>query len=132
MKPWQKKAEPSVSFGHLPIPILPAKKVPCPMCGKVGELTGKRNVEDEPILKCKYCGILYSQHLKKGFCSWNANEKNGHRLMNKKTGEMVLVRTVSPSECRNCRMHQSRTVPCPFFQGRVGAELAPPDDWEKV
>lgn len=134
MKKYQERVKPSKVFGPSPFPFepLPAKKFPCPQCGQVGELTGKRNVEDQPILRCKGCQIEYSQHMKLGYCTRGVTKHNGHLLTVRETGEVVFVRTVPPSECRNCRLHLDKTIPCPAFKGRVGKELLMPDDWKKV
>jgi len=132
MKPWQKKAAPSVSFGHLPFAPYIDKKVPCLICGKVGEITNKRNVENERIFKCNDCKIYYSQYLKKGFCSWGITDKNRQLLTDNASDEQIPVRVVTPSECKNCRTHTDKTKNCPFFRGMVGKELAMPEGWEKV
>jgi hypothetical protein len=119
-------------FSHLPFTPFPGKKVPCPMCGKVGDATSQRNPEGELIFKCKYCKIFYSQHLKKGFCQFGVNEKNGRRLQRKADGEEILVRTVLPSECKVCTVHPDKQIPCPYFAGIIGRELLPPEGWEKA
>jgi len=130
-RPWQMSPKP-IDFAHLPFTPLPAKKVRCPICGKVGELTSQRNAEGELILKCNDCKIFYSQHLKKGFCLFGVNDKNGKRLQRKSDGEEVFVRPVLPSECMNCIVHTNKKVNCPFYAGAIGGELLPPEGWEKT
>jgi len=119
-------------LSHLPFTPLPEKKVPCPRCGRIGEMTNQRNPEGQKIFKCNDCKLFYSQHLKKAFCQFGANEKNGRKLQRKSDGEEILVRPVLPSECRACKIHHDKTIPCPFFAGIIGRELLPPEGWDKA
>lgn len=132
-RPWEKPAQPTrdLSAGHLPFAPFPEKKVPCPRCGQLGENTGKRNPEGQFIFTCRPCKIQYSQHLKLGFCTAFVNDKNGHQLREKKTGNMVLVRTIKPSDCRKCSIFPGR-IRCPHFKGKIGKELEPPEQWDKA
>jgi len=136
-KPYQQPAVPTkdFSFGFQPFAPLPEKKVSCPKCGKVGEITGKRSAEGQFIFKCKGCNIEYSQHLKLGFCAFGVNEKNGKWLVEKSTKERVFVRSMVPSQCRACPKYEvfmALKEKCPFFKGVIGRELEPPEQWVKT
>lgn len=135
---WEKPATPTrkfESFGPLPFEPLPSKKVNCPKCGAIGKPTGKRSVEGEPIYRCKNCHIDYSEHLKKGFCSFKVAEKTGQRLTIKETGETVFVRAILPSDCKKCpffKQYFAKKKMCPHFKGRVKTELTLPEQWDKA
>jgi len=135
---YEKPAVPTVippafdSFDVRPFMPLPDNKVACPKCGKIGEPSGKRNVEGSMILRCKPCGIEYSEHKKKGFCSWVQNPKFGSWLKRLDTKEKVFVRPIVPSECRACRNNKGPAIKCPYFQGVLGKQLEYPEQWEKV
>ena len=120
------------AFDFRPFEPLPDKKVACPKCGKIGEPSGRRNVEGSMILRCKTCGIEYSEHKKKGFCSWVKNPKFGSWLKRLDTKERVFVRSIVPSECRTCINNKGPAVQCPYFQGVLGKQLEFPEQWEKV
>jgi hypothetical protein len=123
------------SFGYLPFKPKAKKKLECPRCGVRGEITGKRNVDGNDIYRCKGCKIEYSENLKKAYCSFDVNRKNGHWVTVKATKEKIFVKAIVPSECRKCSLYKTFfaiKIKCPNFRGLIGKELTPPEGWDKA
>jgi len=135
---WEKPAVPTKTFetfGFTPFTPKAKKKLECPRCGVIGELTGKRNIDGNYIYRCKNCSIEYSENLKKAYCTFSVNQKNGHWVIVKKTKERVFVKAILPSECRKCPLYKkffAVKIKCPHFQGLIGTELDPPEEWKKA
>lgn len=123
------------TFGFLPYEPKPKKKLVCPRCGVVGELTGKRNIDSNDIYRCKSCKIEYSENLKKAYCTFKTTQKNGNWVTVIATKERVFVRAIVPSDCRKCPVYKTFfaiKIMCPHYKGLIGKELSPPEEWTKT
>jgi hypothetical protein len=123
------------SFGFMPFKPKPKRKLECKLCGVVGELTGKRNIDGNDIYRCIGCKIEYSENLKKAYCTFQVTQKNGHWLTLKKTNEKVFVKAILPSECCKCPLYKTFSaihIRCPNFKGLIGIDLNPPEGWDKA
>ena len=123
------------SFGFMPFKPKPKRKLECPRCGNIGELTGKRNIDGNDIYRCRGCRIEYSENLKKAYCTFQVTQKNGHWVTVKATKEKVFVKAIVPSDCRKCQLYKmffALKKKCPNYKGLIGKELNPPEEWEKT